>query len=1127
MDTAAAEAVVVATKSESSAALAALTSAALGLSGITAHAAAPIAQAEANVQYGHYQESDDRMRVDVYHADVTVPFADRLELSFSIDRDTYSGATPAFSVPTSMINQPNYNDGRLGSVDIVSAASQGISAGGLTILGGLNTFEEFRDIYDPGKTALDAGIAEQKSSALTASLNDYTAQNPQPPGSLTTITPENVTINFDGMTQAAYGGHANIAANGSCADCYAESGFVMGVVSDANPTNHLHQELNALAADGVTPLYEVAYHNDSSGIYIRRTDGAAFKLADMNFSAPWGIAAGNRRQGAWEILGFSQADNPNLSGGDGTNYGSKIAYQLVNNIGVGNVGTDVQNGTLTLNSSFQNNDIKAFWIHFVGEPDSFITPGFPYKMRMDDVNLIVYQEVISGNPGAAAWQTAFDAYRSTLESDLNASFTQLQAELTKQLTIAAYRAVLNRATPSMSSVVQKYQEQPLETRTMPTFSGKYYFDNSTLAFSGGKSEEPDFLSDFGSVNFSREFNNKLTTLSIGYNTASNRITRSTDNIHSADGGHVHGLNDNSPNYSALNASSTSHGVNLGLAQVLGKNTLFQSTAGYTNQTGYLSNPYKYVYVRGEVTPEEYYTIEQASSGAAIDWNAITKLEMVGLELFREVRPDQRQQWSFSNRLNQHIPALDASLHFDYRFYTDDWGINSHTFELKWHQSLPLGFTITPSFRYYSQSQADFFAPYFLAPRADGHYSSDFRLADFGAFSGGINFKKQFNKGVALDAGFEYYTRQSDLKLGGGSDNSYADYSYYMVHANLNVNLSALASQADDRHAQHMHHHQGPPLPAGVMFGHMMHNPGELMVGYRYAYTNQTGAMQSGGHAVSDASLLNTACGGYQCATRPSEMSMNMHMLDLMYAPTDWLNLMLMPQIMDMKMSLSEVPGATAANSHGGGHSSGGLGDTLMAAMIKVFDVPGHHLHLGLGVSAPTGSTEVTVDGQDTPTSELQDYGMQLGSGTWDFRPSLTYTGQFEDWSWGAQLSGVKRMQNQNRVGYALGDAFTSTAWGSFNIINGLSASVRGIYTEQGAIKGQFNRAHSLTSSVDYAGNYGGRFWDVGFGLNAVLPAGPLAGHHLSVEWVQPVADDFNGHQLEREGTLNATWSFGF
>jgi hypothetical protein len=165
----------------------------------------------------------------------------------------------------------------------------------------------------------------------------------------------------------------------------------------------------------------------------------------------------------------------------------------------------------------------------------------------------------------------------------------------------------------------------------------------------------------------------------------------------------------------------------------------------------------------------------------------------------------------------------------------------------------------------------------------------------------------------------------------------------------------------------------------------------------------------------------------------------------------------------------------------------------------------------------------------------------LGSGTWDFKPSITYTGKVDDWSWGAQVNGTKRLENRNQAGFAFGDQLQSTAWGSYSLFNWLSASVRGIYTVQGAVKHQFNAVIGDTSegdpimgdvnpkegSMDNPKNYGGRYWDVGFGLNATIPSGSLAGNTFSVEWLQPVEDDVNGYQLERNGTLNATWSYGF
>ena len=47
------------------------------------------------------------------------------------------------------------------------------------------------------------------------------------------------------------------------------------------------------------------------------------------------------------------------------------------------------------------------------------------------------------------------------------------------------------------------------------------------------------------------------------------------------------------------------------------------------------------------------------------------------------------------------------------------------------------------------------------------------------------------------------------------------------------------------------------------------------------------------------------------------MTMHMHMLDLMYAPRDWLTFMVMPQWVSMDMSMREVEGAAEDDDHGG------------------------------------------------------------------------------------------------------------------------------------------------------------------------------------------------------------------
>jgi hypothetical protein len=47
-------------------------------------------------------------------------------------------------------------------------------------------------------------------------------------------------------------------------------------------------------------------------------------------------------------------------------------------------------------------------------------------------------------------------------------------------------------------------------------------------------------------------------------------------------------------------------------------------------------------------------------------------------------------------------------------------------------------------RYYSQTQADFYEPYYQAARSDGYYSSDYRLSPYGALSFRVKLAETIN-----------------------------------------------------------------------------------------------------------------------------------------------------------------------------------------------------------------------------------------------------------------------------------------------------------------------------------------------------------------------------------------------
>ncbi len=141
--------------------------------------------------------------------------------------------------------------------------------------------------------------------------------------------------------------------------------------------------------------------------------------------------------------------------------------------------------------------------------------------------------------------------------------------------------------------------------------------------------------------------------------------------------------------------------------------------------------------------------------------------------------------------------------------------------------------------------------------------------------------------------------------------------------------------------------------------------------------------------------------------------------------------------------------------HTGPHSHGidGWGDTIFGPELRLAHGPSYHLQFSPMFSAPTGRST------SRQTGVFTHYGMQLGSGTWDFWPSITYTGRADRLTWGAQVLGIVRMEEENEFGLsARRRASRPRAGCSYRFANWISASVRGLYTEQGEIEGHYNGA---------------------------------------------------------------------
>ncbi len=313
-------------------------------------------------------------------------------------------------------------------------------------------------------------------------------------------------------------------------------------------------------------------------------------------------------------------------------------------------------------------------------------------------------------------------------------------------------------------------------------------------------------------------------------------------------------------------------------------------------------------------------------------------------------------------------------------------------------------------------------------------------------------------------------------------------------------------------------------PAGVMNEHT-HKTGEVMLGYRQMY-QKFDDYYAGSQKISVSDLAAADYTSYA-----SQMHMHMFMLDIMYAPTDQLTLMLMPQYMRMSMTMASVDAHAQENehshhlhhgkehaSHSGNHVVEGLSDTVISASYAFNQESANGWIATMGLSAPTGSVD-----QKNSDGTFTHYGMQLGSGTWDLLSSLTYREFIGQISWGAQVYSTTRLESKNKSGFAFGNKHGATSWAAYRLNPNLSSSVRLAYDKEEGIEGHYNGPHNHSSPMDLQKNYGGERVDLGLGFNWVSQSGFRAG----LEWLEPIDQNYKGQQLGRDRSLSLSLSYAF
>jgi hypothetical protein len=192
-----------------------------------------------------------------------------------------------------------------------------------------------------------------------------------------------------------------------------------------------------------------------------------------------------------------------------------------------------------------------------------------------------------------------------------------------------------------------------------------------------------------------------------------------------------------------------------------------------------------------------------------------------------------------------------------------------------------------------------------------------------------------------------------------------------------------------------------------------------MVNYKFMHMGMNG-LQSGTTSIPVERVIPMS-NRYMMAS--TDMTMDMQMLMVMYGVTDRLTLMAMGNYQANQMNMVMNMGMGKGTSQEAPMRTSGFGDTEVRGIYGV----NKYLNVSLGLSLPTG--DIRQEFETMGRTYRAPYDMQLGSGTFDLKPALTYNAVSEDalWNWGGQASYTYHV-GRNDAGYSLGDSLKLTSW---------------------------------------------------------------------------------------------------
>lgn len=249
-----------------------------------------------------------------------------------------------------------------------------------------------------------------------------------------------------------------------------------------------------------------------------------------------------------------------------------------------------------------------------------------------------------------------------------------------------------------------------EERTEYSLSADYLYNKSVLSLGYTNSDEDDYQAESYYFDISQDFFGDLTTITFGYSLAKDEVFQNGNE--------------------EFSETVDRNNFRLDLSQVISPNMVMGINYELITDEGYLNNPYRSYRFQSE----------------PLDANA-------GYQFAREVYPNTRTSDAAAIRAKYYLPWR-ATVGASYRYFTDDWGINAHSLQLSYTHVLNDRWFFDVKYRYYVQSQADFYNDLFLTASQDekDYRARDKELSDFNdhTFSAYLSYEYPFSNNTVVD-----------------------------------------------------------------------------------------------------------------------------------------------------------------------------------------------------------------------------------------------------------------------------------------------------------------------------------------------------------------------------------------